>query len=188
MKKAVKMLLCSMLFVLLTGCSGGSKYEVDAERLKNSAGEYQFHDLVWGSSVSEAEEILGSTLTTMGKVEEREVFQAEDAFVWSAVEGDFTCEFDQGTLDTVNILFKPKEEQQEQFWKSIREELFTLYGSVEADVRTGTSEELQITTESETYLWEATIDGHTAMTISKLSVNGEFKYIALSVYIIPEEK
>ena len=186
MKRFIKMLSCVIMLALLTGCSGEGKYEVDMKQLKTAAGEYQFQELTWDSSTSEVEELLNCTLEALGTVGEREVFRAEGAFEWSDVEGDFTCEFAQGKLDNVSILFKPEEE--EQFWKSICDELFAVYGVVEADVRTSTSVELQITTDSETYLWEATDDRHTAMTISKLSVNGEFRYISLSVYVIPEEK
>lgn len=188
MKRFFRMLVCGMMLTLLTGCSGNSKYEVNTGRLTNSAGEYQFHDLTWDSSVSEVEDLLGTTLESMGKVEEREEFQAEDAFRWAEAEGDFTCEFEKGKLNTVSILFKPKGEEQEKLWSEMQDELFALYGEVEADVRSSTSEELQITTESETYLWEGTGDKRTAMAITKLSVNGEFKYIALSVYVIPKDK
>ncbi len=188
MKKFVKMLLCGMVVTLLAGCSGDGKYEVDMKQLKNTVGEYQFQELAWDSSTSQVEELLDSTLESMGTAGKREAFLAENTFEWTDVEGDFTCEFEQGRLDSVSILFKPEEDGQEQFWKDIRKELFAIYGSVEADVRSSTSEEMQISTESETYLWEETVERRTAMTVSKLSVNGEFKYIALSVYVIPTEK
>ncbi|MBQ8823543.1 MAG: hypothetical protein IJZ82_12945 [Lachnospiraceae bacterium] len=186
MKRFFRMVVYGIILSLLTGCSGNSKYEVDMERLKNTSGEYQFHDLAWDSDISRVENLLGCGLQSVGTVEGREEFRAEEAFEWADVEGEFTCEFAQGKLDTVSILFKPEEE--EEVWKSICDELFAVYGAVEADVRTSTSEELQITTDSETYLWEAANERHTAMTISKLSVNGEFKYISLSLYVIPEEK
>lgn len=186
MKKIIKMLLCSMLLVLLTGCTGNGKYQVDAGKLKDSSGEYQFEDLAWGSSVSETEALLGTTLNTGGKVEEREIFQAEKTFGWDDVEGNVICEFAEGALDTVSIMFRPEEE--EQFWSDLRDKLFSLYGEVEADVRSSTSEELKLTTESETYLWEASGERRTVLSLRKLSTNGEFKYIELSVYVIPEGK
>lgn len=89
-------------------------------------------------------------------------------------------------VTTVSVLWQP-EGDRDEFWEKLQEETIACYGSVEKETHTSTSEELNITTEGESLLWEKNESRHTALMIDKLSTNGDFKYIRLSVYVVPEK-
>lgn len=188
MKKMWRVLVSSLIWVMLVGCGGSGKKEVVLAELKNTEGDFQFSQLAWESSFAEVEEALGCTLSDMGGVGEVREYKAEEPFSWKGMEGTMLCEFAQDKLNTVSIHFTSEEAGQEAFWEDLKSELCALYGNVDENVQTSTAENLQITTESVSSLWEATGHRHTALSISKLSVNGQFRYIALNVYIVPEAK
>lgn len=187
MKTLRKVLALCLLAVIFTGCSGNDNFELNVEELHSGSNEFQFKNLAWESSPAEVETALGCTLESLGTVEDMQEYAVSEIFEWKEMEAELTCEFVQDKLDSVKFLFKPTETECDELWEEMKDALFTVYGNVEAGVHASTSEELQITTERESYLWEKTGNRHTALELSKVSNNGEFKYIMLSVYIIPEK-
>lgn len=188
MKKIASVLLICTLIMGLSGCGGGNAgKQLKLEELNNAAGDYQFQELAWESSPSEVEKTLGCELEDMGGVDSLREYKASKSFWWQEVSGAMTCEFGQDKLKTVSIRFSTEEAEKEAFWEELKAELCSLYGEVEESVQTSTSDSLQITTESRNCYWEASENRHTALAISRLSINGEFKYVVLNVYIVPEK-
>lgn len=187
MKRLLKICALCFLAVIFTGCSGNDIFELNIEELHSESNEFQFKNLAWESSPAEVENALGCTLESLGTVENMQEYTATEIFAWKDVEAEMTCEFTQDKLDTVKFLFKSAKTEQDELWTDMKAALFAVYGNVEADINSSTSEELQITTERESYFWEKNGNLHTALELSKFSSNGEFKYIMLSVYIIPEK-
>lgn len=188
MKRFWKALISSLILLMLVGCGASGKKEVVLGELKNTEGDFQFSGLAWERSLAEVEEALGCTLSDMGGVDEVREYKVEEPFFWKGMEGVMLCEFVQDKLNTVSIHFTSEEAGQEAFWEDLKSELCVLYGNVDENVQTSTAGDLQITTESVSYLWESASNRHTALSISKLSVNGQFRYIALNVYIVPEKE
>lgn len=187
MKKVLKSLTVCLLVAVLTGCSQDAGYTLKLEGLANESGDFQFQELEWDCNPSEAEGMLKCTLEDMGGADTIREYKAVEACSWDGVKGDLFCEFEQDKLDTVSIHFSPEEGEVDTFWENLKSELCELYGNVEETVQTSTAGDLQITTERANYLWESSGNRHTALSISRLSVNGQFKYIALNVYIVPEK-
>lgn len=175
-----------MTFVVAgcTGCAGGK--ELKMEELRNEANEFQYPSLDWGSSVEDVEAAFGVTLESMGTAQGREVYLASQAVCWNHVEADVICEFEEGKLDTISLTFQPDEAERNQFWESLEKELTETFGSTEKSIQESTSEELNITTQSESYLWEYEGTRHTALALNKFTGNGQFKYIQVSVYVVPD--
>ncbi len=186
MKKWARLLCLCMSLMVLGGCAGqkaGSVMGLDG--LCNEAGDFQYMDWAWDSSLEEVEDSLGVTLEAMGSALEYDTYSALDAIEWNGEKGNLMCEFKDDKLTTVSILWQP-DDNRDEFWTKLQEEAIACYGNVEKNTNNSTSEQLGITTESESLLWEKNESRHTALMIDKFSSNGEFKYIRLSVYVIPE--
>lgn len=191
MKKAIIVLaaITGMISMLLTGCAESEKLgNLEMSRLQNDAGAFQFYDLEWESSFGAAQDTLGITFGEPDTAGGFQIYKAEDAYTWNNVSASITCEYKADKLYVVTLQFMPQEEEREAFWSALKGELFEQYGTVEGNIQTSASEQLNITTESENYLWKNPSDGDTMMSAYKFSVNGEFKYISLSVYMVYVER
>lgn len=189
MRKAIKILavISSITSLLLAGCSGSGKTaRLEMARLQSDTGAFQFYDLEWESDPYTTQDSLGITFGEPDTAGEFQVYRTENAYTWNHVTASLTCEYESDKLYTVTLLFMPGEAEREGFWSALREELFHLYGTVEGNTQTSTSDQLNITTESESYLWQDQDSGNTLMSITNLSVNGKFKYIALRIYMLSE--
>ena len=187
MRKVVTVLaiITSIVSMLMVGCAGREKAKsLELDRLQSDTGVFQFYDLEWESHPKMAQEILGIAFGQPDTAGGFQIYRVENAYTWNKVAASITCEYKSDKLYTVTLIFKPEEIERDGFWSAITEELFNLYGTVEGNVQTSVSENLNITTESESYLWEDQSSGDTLMSVSKFSVNGEFKYIDLSVYVM----
>lgn len=187
MKKAITVLavITSIVSMLMAGCADSKNVKsLEMDRLQSDIGAFQFYDLEWESHPDTAQEILGITFGQPDTAGGFQIYRAEDAYTWNNETASITCEYESDKLCTVTLLFMPEENKREEFWSDMKEELFNLYGTVEENVQTSTSEKLNITTENESCLWEDQGSGETLMSVSKLIVNGEFKYIALRVYMV----
>lgn len=189
MKKTIKIfaVITSIAFLLLAGCSGGGKTaKLELDRLQSNTGTFQFYDLAWESDPSTVQESLGITFGEPDTAGVFQIYRSESAYTWNNVIASLTCEYESDKLYTVTLLFMPEEAEREGFWSALKEELFHLYGTVEANTQTSTSDQLNISTESESYLWQDQDNGNTLISITNLSVNGKFKYIALRIYVLSE--
>lgn len=187
MRRAVAVLtvIACAVSMLLAGCAGGERTKsLELNRLQNDAGEFQFYGLEWESSPAAAQETLGIAFGQPEAAGGFQVYGAENAYIWKGETASVTFEYESDRLYDVTLLFMPEESEREQFWSAMKEEMFNLYGTVEGNVQASTSEMLHITTESEDYLWVEQDGGDTLMSISKFSVNGEFQYIRLNVYVM----
>ena len=186
MRKAVTVLaiITGIAFLLMAGCADREQTKsLEMDRLQSDTGEFQFYDLEWKSHPDTAQRSLGITFGQPDTAGGFRIYRTENAYTWNDVTASITCEYRSDKLYAVTLLFMPEESEREEFWSDIKDELFNLYGTVEENVQTGVSERLNITTESENYLWEDQSSGDTLMSVSKFSVDGEFKYIQLSVYV-----
>ncbi len=181
---AVLVVVTSIVSMLMTGCAGGEKaISLEMDRLQSSSGEFQFYDLGWESSPDTVQETLGIAFGQPDTAGDFQIYSAENAYTWDNETASITCEYGSDRLYTVTLRFMPRESERDRFWSSLKEELFSLYGTVEESVQTGASENLNITSESENYLWEDPNSQETLLTLSRFSLNGEFKYISLSVSV-----
>lgn len=187
MKKTITVLavITSIVSMLMAGCAGSKNAKsLEMDRLQSDTGAFQFYDLEWESHPDTAQGILGITFGQPDTAGGFQTYRAEDAYIWNNETASITCEYESDKLYTVTLLFMPEENKREEFWSDMKEELFNLYGTVEENVQTGTSEKLNITTENESCLWEDQGSKDTLLSVSKLNVNGTFKYIALRVYMV----
>lgn len=187
MRKAVTVLaiITGIAFLFMAGCADREQTKsLEMDRLQSDTGEFQFYDLEWKSHPDMAQRTLGITFGQPDTAGGFRIYRAENAYTWNDVTASITCEYRSDKLYAVTLLFMPEESEREEFWSEIKEELFNLYGTVEGNVQTSISEKLNITTESENYLWEDLNGKDTLMSVSKFSVDGEFKYIQLSVYVM----
>lgn len=185
MRKAVAVLaaiICTVS-ILLAGCANGENTKsLEMNRLQSDTGAFQFYDLEWKSSPDTVQKALGIPFGQPDTAGGVQIYGAENAYIWEGETASISCEYGADGLSTVTLLFMPEASRRDSFWSAMKEELFRLYGTTEENIQTSTSEKLNITTESESYLWEAPGNEDTLMSVSSLSVNGEFKYIALVVY------
>lgn len=187
MKKLTKLLLLCVLILMLGGCaSQDSVNELKIGELCNQAGDFQFTNWEWDSSFEEVQAALDGTFESLGTAGEYEVYIASESIKWNGEKADLICEFKDNQLATVSVRWQP-EGDRDEFWTKLQEETIACYGSVEKNTNTSTSEELGITTESENLLWEKNESRHTALMVDKFSSNGDFKYIRLCVYVVPEK-
>ena len=187
MKKAVAVLavITSIVSMIMVGCAEKENTNsLKMDRLQSDTEVFQFYDLEWESSPNTVQDILGITFGQPDTAGEFQIYRTENTYTWNNVAASITCEYKSDKLYTVTLLFMPEEVEREEFWSAIKEELFNLYGMVDGNVQTSASDNLNITTESENYLWEDQSSGNTLMSVSKFSVNGKFKYIKLSVCVI----
>lgn len=187
MRKAVTVLaiITSIVSLLMAGCADREKIKsLEINRLQSDTGEFQFYDLEWESRPDTTQKTLGITFGQPDTAGGFKIYRAENAYTWNNVTASITCEYKSDKLYTITLLFMPEEIEREEFWSEIKEELFNLYGTVEGNLQTSVSEKLNITTESESYLWEDQSSGDTLMSVSKFSVDGEFQYIQLNVYVM----
>ncbi len=187
MKKKVAVIaaIISIFSIFLAGCADNERSgNLEMDRLQNDTGAFQFYDLEWESSPDMAQNILGITFGQPDTAGGFQIYRAENVYTWHNVTASITCEYESDKLYTVTLRFMPQETEREEFWSAMQKELFDLYGMVEGNVQTSNSEKLNITTENEYYLWEDQNGGDTLMSITNLSVNGDFKYITLNVYVM----
>ena len=186
MRRTVTVLaiITSIISMLMVGCADREKTKtLEINRLQSDTGAFQFYDLEWESRPDTAQGILGITFGQPDSAGGFQIYRAENAYTWNNETASITCEYKSNKLSAVTLLFIPAENEREEFWSAIKEELFNLYGTVDENVQTSASEGLNITSERESYLWEDQNSKDTLMSVSKFSVNGEFKYIELSVYM-----
>lgn len=182
---AVITVITSIVFMFLAGCADNERSgSLKMDRLQNDTGAFQFYDLEWESSPDMAQNILGITFEQPDTAGEYQIYRAENVYTWHNVTASIICEYESDKLYAVTLRFMPQETEREEFWSAMQKELCDLYGTVEGNVQTSNSEKLNITTENEYYLWEDQNSGDTLMSASKFSVNGEFKYIQLNVYVM----
>ncbi len=182
---AVFVVIISAISMLMTGCSGRENAKsLEMDRLQSDTGAFQFYDLEWESDPITVQETLGIPFGQPDTAGGFQIYRAENAYTWNNVNASVTCEYKSNKLYTVTLLFRPEEIKREEFWSAIKEELFNQYGTVEGDVQSSTSDKLNISTESENYLWKDQSSGETMMSVSELEVNGEFQYIGLRVYVM----
>ena len=187
MKKTITVLavITSIISIFIAGCTGKENTKnLEMGRLQNDTGAFQFYGLEWESNSDTAQNTLGISFEQPDTAGGFQIYRVEDAYTWHSQTASITCEYESDKLYSVTLLFMPEEGEREEFWSGIKEELFNLYGTVEENVQTSTSEKLNITTESESCLWEDQSNGDTLMSVSKFSTNDEFKYIALRVYMV----
>lgn len=182
MRKHIKQLLIVVAAVLLmTGCGKQAK-EVEIASFYHSDGYFQFGDMEWGSTEADAEKVLGLSfgkpMTAPGGLK---IYLESDVFSLEGLPANLLCEFKADKLSSVTLMFFPKEAQIEEFWSAVAEALMEQYGNVELIEESGYAEQLQIATESQTYLWERKGSPHTTVQLTKIMDNGEFKRIDLSV-------
>lgn len=184
-KAAVLAVITGIVSILIVGCADKENIkDLEMGRLQSDTGAFQFYDLEWESDPGTTQNTLGITFGQPDTAGGFQIYRAEDAYTWNNETASIICEYESDKLYTVTLLFMPEENKREEFWSDMKEELFNLYGTVEENVQTSTSEKLNITTESESCLWEDQGSKDTLLSVSKLNVNGEFKYIALSVYVM----
>ena len=182
---AVITVIISIVSMFLAGCADNERSgSLKMDRLQNDTGAFQFYDLEWESSPDRAQDTLGITFGQPDTAGGFQIYRADNAYTWNNVTASITCEYESDKLYTVTLLFMPEETEREEFWSAMQKELSDLYGTVEGNVQTSNSEKLNITTENEYYLWEDRNGGDTLMSASKFSVNDDFKYIALNVYVM----
>lgn len=187
MRKAVAVLvvIASIVSIFMVGCAGGEgTKDLEMGRLQSDTGAFQYYDLAWESDPHTTQKSLGITFEQPDTAGNFQVYRSQNAYAWNNVAASISCEYEADKLYTVTLRFMPGETEREGFWSAIKEELFHLYGTVEGNVQSSTSEKLNITTETENYLWEDQSGKDTLMSLSKCNINGEFKYIALSVYVM----
>ena len=186
---AVIAVIISIVSMFLAGCADNERAGIlEMNRLQNDTGAFQFYDLEWESSPDMAQNILGITFEQPDTAGGFQIYRAENVYTWHNVTTSITCEYESDKLYAVTLRFMPQETDIEEFWSAMQKELSDLYGTVEGNIQTSNSEKLNITTENEYYLWEDQNGGDTLMSASKFSANEEFKYIALSVYVIRSER
>lgn len=184
MVKRLKLLILGMFLFCLTGCAGQTQEKLDLGGLQNQAGDYQFGDLEWGSSKEATEAALGVTLEeTLSSSEEFQAYMVSDVFRWQGKDAILFVEFEKEKLTAISFRFNSQEES-DSTWQDLSEELLAAYGSVEPQVRNSESQELSMTMESESYLWEQNNVQHTILQLAKSTVNGEFKGITLTVSLV----
>lgn len=186
---AIITVIISIFSMLMAGCADNEKSgSLKMDRLQNDTGAFQFYDLKWESSPDMVQDTLGITFGQPDTAGEFQIYRAENVYTWHNVTASITCEYESDKLYAVTLHFMPQETEREEFWSAMQKELSDLYGTVEGNIQTSNSEKLNITTENEYYLWEDRNGGDTLISASKFSVNGEFKYIALSVYVMRAER
>lgn len=191
MRKVINILafITGIVSLFLAGCSGsGKSISLELDRLQSDTGTFRFYDLAWESDPYTAQEALGITFGEPDTAGGFQVYRKENAYTWNNVNASITCEYESDKLYTVTLLFMPGETEREKFWQALKEELFHLYGTVDGNTQTSTSDQLNITTESESYLWQDQDSGSTLMSITNLSVNGKFKYIALKTDLMKSDE
>lgn len=177
----------------LAGCSRSEKEEtIDFGMLQNDSGEFRFYGLEWGCSVEDVEKALEITFerpyTDDGTIAG---YYSPKPLAFAKTDGNVSFEYNGGRLQAVSVRFKPDEEKSEAFWENLKKSLCSLYGTVSEDARGGVPGDnnagQNLAIQGKSCLWESQKDKHTALSISSVSVNGEFKYIVLNVYIIPSD-